>query len=350
MKKIIVTIFVSFFFVPVVVAQDVHLSQFYTSDHLLNPAKVGDYEGDYRFIGNYRNQWRQIPQQTPQSTIDNTSSSNSPLNTYVVSFDRAFHYYSHDIDGGILVLRDQFTGFNTVTTKILLTAGYGYLLKGHKLRVGLQGGLVSNSTDLSLQTFPNQWDYQNGIFNQKISAQENTLNRSQKYFDMNIGVQWSKRFKKLEPKTGFALDHVNRPKDTYFSTTAERLRMLKVFHAELNYFINNKLTLQPKLLWMWTDNANDMVFGSNLKYNTNNKIIPSVFVGALYRSGADRNTDALIPVAGFSYKRFDLGFSYDVNVSTLSAGTTRARTFEFSIIYTGASSKPKFIALPCDRY
>ncbi len=35
---------------------------------------------------------------------------------------------------------------------------------------------------------------------------------------------------------------------------------------------------------------------------------------------------------------------------SLSEDITRARTFEFSIIYTGASSKPKFIALPCDRY
>ena len=350
MKKFLLAAGISITFLSVSSAQDMHLSQFYTSDHLLNPAKVGDYDGDYRFIGNYRNQWRQIPQQTTQGT-----SNNSPLNTYIVSFDKAFHYYSHEIDGGILALRDQFTGFNTVTTKLLLTAGYGYLLKGHKLRIGIQGGLVSNSTDLSLQTFPNQWDYnpgptQTGFFNSQINSNETTLNRSQNYFDLNTGVQWSKRFKKLEPKCGFALDHVNRPKDTYFSTTAERLRMLKIVHAELNYFLNNKITIQPKLLWMWTDNANNMVFGSNFRYNTGNKIISSVFVGALFRSGADRNTDALIPVAGFSYKRFDLGFSYDVNVSTLSQDVSRARTFEFSIIYTGASSKPKFIALPCDRY
>jgi len=346
MKKFLFIIFTILIFSSVSFAQDIHLSQFYTADHLLNPAKVGDYEGDYRFIGNYRNQWRQIPQ-GPANT--------SPLNTYIVSFDKAFHYYSHEIDGGILVAHDEFTGFSTLTTKVLLTAGYGYLFKGHKLRGGIQAGMVFNSTDLSKQTFPNQWNYypggsQTGFFDPNISNNETTLKSSQNYFDLNMGVQWSKRFKKIESKCGFALDHINRPKDTYLSNPIERLRIRKVFHTEINYSLTRQLILQPKLLWMWTDNANDMVFGSNIRYNTGNKILTAVFAGALFRSGASRNADALIPVAGFGYKRFDFGFSYDVNASTLSAGVKRARTFEFSIIYTGASSKPKFIALPCDRY
>jgi len=346
MKKYILILLTALIFSSVSFSQDIHLSQFYTADHLLNPAKVGDYDGDYRFIGNYRNQWRQIPQ-GPANT--------SPLNTYIASFDKAFHYYSHEIDGGILVAHDEFTGFNTLTTKVLLTAGYGYLLRGHKLRAGIQPGMVFNSTDLSKQTFPEQWNYypggtQTGFFDPNLPNNENALKRSQTYFDLNIGVQWSKRFKKIESKSGFALNHINRPKNTYFSTSAGRLRMRKVFHAEINYYLNSKITLQPKLLWMWTDNANNMVFGGNLRYNTRNKILPAVFAGTFFRAGASRNADAWIPVAGFSYKRFDLGFSYDVNASTLSKGVKRARTFEFSIIYTGASSKPKFIALPCDRY
>ena len=50
----------SFIFVGEYNAQDIHLSQFYASDHLLNPSKMGDFEGDFRITGNYRNQWKQI--------------------------------------------------------------------------------------------------------------------------------------------------------------------------------------------------------------------------------------------------------------------------------------------------
>lgn len=324
------------------IAQDIHLSQFYTSDHLLNPAKVGDFNGDYRFIGNYRNQWRQI--------------NSDPINTYIVSFDKAFHYYSHEVDAGILVAHDEFTGFNTLTTKVMLSLGYGRVIKGHKLRFGIQPGMVFRSTNLSKQTFPDQWNYnpgganQVGFFDPSLPNQESAIKPSENYFDLNVGAQWSKRYGKMEPKCGFALDHLTRPKDSYFTTTAQKLAMRKVFHSELNYYVSNKITIQPKLLWMWTTKANDMVFGSNLKYNIANKTIPSVFVGTYYRHGVYRNVDAVIPVAGFSYKRFDFGFSYDVNVSTLSKNVQRPKTFEFSLIYTGASSQSKYIALPCDRY
>ena len=316
-------------------AQDIHLSQFYTCDHLLSPAKVGDFEGDYRISGNYRNQWQQI---------------STPYNTYILSFDKAFHYYSHEFDGGIMVAQDEFSGFNTVSSKIVLSAAYGYKYKGHHLRVGIQPGIVFRKTDLSKQTFPVQWDYYNGVFNQSTYNQENTIGISQAYFDLNIGFQWSKKFGKLAPKVGFALNHINRPKDTYFDPLTERLKARKVFYSELDYLISEKITLQPKWMWMWTAKANDMVLGSNLKFQLPNKIISSAFVGAFYRHGISRIFDAAIPTVGCRFKQVDLGFSYDVNISSLSQYVKRSGTFEVSLIYTAPSLKPKFTTLPCDRY
>jgi type IX secretion system PorP/SprF family membrane protein len=316
-------------------AQDIHLSQFYASDHLLNPAKVGDFEGDYRAIGNYRNQWREI---------------SDPLSTYIASFDKAFHYYSHEMDAGIMFARDEFTGFNQVTTKIQLSAGYGYNYKGHTFRVGLQPGMVFRKTDLSKQTFPVQWDYPDGSFNQSISNQETTISQSQNFFDLNIGFQWNKKFGKLEPRIGFALNHINRPKDTYFDDYTERLRSRKVFHAEVDYLLSDKITIQPKWLWMWTTNANDMVLGTNIRYKLPNKTITSIFAGVYYRHGIKRTLDAAIPVVGCRFKKIDLGFSYDINVSSLSDNVKRRSSFEVSLIYTAPSLKPKFTALPCDRY
>src|SRR4051812_45005783 len=42
-------------------AQDIHFSQFNASPINLNPALAGVFDGDYRFAGNYRNQWLAIP-------------------------------------------------------------------------------------------------------------------------------------------------------------------------------------------------------------------------------------------------------------------------------------------------
>jgi type IX secretion system PorP/SprF family membrane protein len=335
MKKILQLLF-PLCIVAQLTAQDIHLSQFYASDHLLNPAKVGNFDGDYRFTANYRNQWMQV--------------AGKPISTYIVSFDKAFHYYSHEIDGGIMVARDEFTGTNVTTTKIVLTGAYGYTWNGHEFRVGIQPGFVFRGSDYGNQSFPSQWEHDEGEFSGKDNH-ENSINDNVKEFDLNLGVMWSKKFAKATPRIGFAVDHLNMPKDSYFNQFKERLQIRKVFHGELDFNVSEKLVLEPKLLWMWTAKANDMVVGTNVRYKLDNKTIPSVFVGAYYRNGVMRIADAVIPTIGLSYKKFDLGFSYDVNISSLSTDVKNKRsTLEVSLIYTGPSSKPKLKTLPCDRY
>lgn len=321
--------------VDCVYSQDVHLSQFYTQSHLLNPALVGDHDGDYRITMNYRNQWRQIE--------------NQPLTTYVGAFDKAFHYYSHEIDAGIVIVRDEFSGFQSQTTKIFLTGAYTYTLKGNILRGGIQTGLVSNSTNLAVQTFPEQWDYPNGTFNQSLPNMESNLRRSQMYWDLNMGVSWEKRINKIRYQAGLAVNHLNRPKDTYFSQAAERRRMRKVIHGGVEIPLSNVLTLKPQMQWMWTTKAQDFLLGSIIENKLSNPIMTKVWAGIFYRHGISRTLDAIYPVVGLRLKRFDVGISYDFNISTLSKNVKRVKSIEFSLIYTAPSSKLKYRIVPCNR-
>jgi type IX secretion system PorP/SprF family membrane protein len=317
-------------------AQDLHLSQFYTSDQFLNPAVTGAHDGDWRLIANYRNQWRQI--------------NGAPLTTSMLSFDKTFHYYSHEINGGIYYARDQFSGFQTITNKFYLTGAYGLDWLSSHWRGGIQAGLVTNSTDLSSQTFPTQWDYPNGQFDQKIYNGEDNIRASQMYLDVNLGATWSKKFNAFRLTSGVSINHVNRPRDTYFSQVFERRKMRGTFHSTAEVPLNSNLRVEPKLMWMWTTKANDFLFGSNFRYFTQNKTIPSLYAGLFYRHGIKRTFDAVYPVLGLTYKNFDVGFSYDVNLSILSKGIKRVKTLEVSLIYTAPSAKVKYKIIPCDRY
>lgn len=330
-------------------AQDIHLSQFYNQDHLLNPAKIGDYDGDYRVTANYRNQWSQL--------------NNQPITTYLLSFDHVFFIKNHQFSAGLMLSSDRFQGgdvsyitgnpFTYVvnSTKMFLGVAYSYTWKKNIFRGGIQTGLVSSASDPSTQTFPNQWDYLSGDFNNKTPNLETQLKPSEKYWDLNLGGSWTKKINKITPKIGFSINHINRPRDSYFSNDKERLRARKVFFTEVQILLNAKLILQPKILMMWTSNANDLLIGSNLSFLTMHKIITSYYVGFHYRHDIDRTFDAIIPTFGFQYKHYSFGLSYDVNLSSLSSGTnSRKGTFEFSLIYTGASTIPKKVLLPCDRY
>lgn len=335
MKKLIATVFFTCSFLSLF-AQDVHLSQFYTAQLNLNPALGGFYEGNYRVALNYRNQWREI---------------NDPVTTTMVAFDKKFFFYTDEIDAGILVIKDQFSGFKLNTNKIILSGSYKKVINYHELRGGIQMGIVMRSTDLTSQTFPNQWYYDKGIFDTNLDNQETTLSESSNYFDMNFGLAWSKRFGKVKPSAGISLFHINRPKATYFETQAENLRVRKVFHADADYRLNSNFSIEPKLMYMWTTKAQDMMFGSNFKYHFDKeKTVTNVYAGALYRAGFARNRDAAIMVLGFGIKQFDFGFSYDINVSQLSDYSDRKSTLEFSLIYTAPIFNPDNLSIPCDRY
>ena len=330
-------------------AQDIHLSQFYNQDHLLNPAKIGDYDGDYRFSANYRNQWRQLNKQ--------------PISTYLIAFDHIFFYKKHQFSAGLMVTSDRFQGeetsyitgipftYNVNSNKFLVSLAHSFSYKKNSFRAGIQTGMVMSSSDPSTQTFPNQWDYQSGDFNSKTSNLEGQLKPSQNYFDLNIGGSWTKKLLKCTPKIGFSVNHINRPKDSYFKNDKERLRARKVFFTEVFIPLSLKYSLQPKLLMMWTAKANDLLIGTNFQIQTSNKIIPLYYVGLHYRHGVSRVFDAIIPTVGFYYKKYAIGLSYDVNLSALSTGTnSRKGTLEFSLLYTGASTIPKKVLLPCNRY
>lgn len=332
----------------VVLAQDIHLSQFYNQDHLLNPAKVGDYDGDFRITANYRNQWRQLNKQ--------------PISTYILSFDHIFFWDKYQFNAGIMVTSDRFQGeensyitglpftYNVNSNKVLLSLSHTFNYHKNILRAGLQTGVIMSSSDPTSQTFPNQWDYQSGDFTNKIPNLESQIKPSQNYIDLNLGGSWTKRYAFGTPKVGFSINHINRPKDSYFKNDKERLRARKVFFTEINVPLNIRLNLQPKFLWMWTAKANDLLIGSNLQVTTNSKVVPSFYFGVHYRHGILRIFDAVIPTIGFTYKKYAVGLSYDVNLSSLSTGTdSRKGSFEFSIIYTGASTIPKKVLLPCTR-
>lgn len=317
------------------IGQDLHLSQFYTNKMNLNPAFSGHYEGEYQFSGNYRNQWRET---------------GTSLNTIFLAFDKHFYVYSDELNVGILFNDDQFAGFNQKTNKFLLNASYTKKLGPNKVSAGVQMGVVLRSTDFSSQTFPNQWVYLNGTFDQNVQNGETSLAANQAFFDANMGVTWTRKFNNFTPTIGFSIFHINKPKDTYNEVYIERLRMRKAFFAQADWRLRNNISMEPKVLYMWTTMTQDLVVGSTVKKHLNAKLVKNIYAGVLMRTGFGRNIDAVFPTIGFNIQRFDLGFSYDINVSEISQYNSSKSSLEWSLVYTFPTFTPNKLAIPCDRY
>jgi len=128
--------------------QDLHFSQFNFSPLNQNPANTNFFDGDYRLVGNYKNQWPTVPVR---------------FNTVSLSVDMNFITLKNNdrIGGGILFFFDK-AGDSRFTS---LNGGlsFSYIKSLDKnfqnaISLGVQVGIISKTFDYTKLTFDNQWN------------------------------------------------------------------------------------------------------------------------------------------------------------------------------------------------
>ncbi len=317
-------------------AQDIHFSQFFSSPLSLSPAFTGNHDGDWSVMNNFRSQWKTV---------------STPYKTTSIGYDRNFYYYNEKISAGIYVVDDKSGSALLTVNKIYLSGAYHKTIKGNTFHFGIQPGFVIKSYGKDGLTLPDQFDMTTGYFNSGLSTGEAALGENLSYFDFNMGGAWSKRFRKLEPMVALSFFHLFTPTEA-FADSENNLPVRTVLYGNVKYDLAKKLTLEPHLLYMRHKKADEFLLGSNVVYklNKNSFDIKSVYVGFFYRDGLNLKVDAFYPVVGMKINKFDLGFSYDFNMSPLKVATNYKGAIEFSLIYTGASSLLPKVTIPCDRF
>jgi hypothetical protein len=98
---------------------------------------------------------------------------------------------------------------------------------------------------------------------------------------------------------------------------------------------------------MRAKNATDFLTGINLNKRINSSL---VLLGGIGYRGSTTNSDSFIGTVGGSYNRFNVGFSWDFNVSKLNQNAKNKSAWEISLVYTTPSRVPRKATIPCDRY
>lgn len=333
---------IKIFFIIIVLAftkaygQDIHFSQFYASPLSLAPYQTGNYEGDWRFMHNYRTQWRSIA---------------NPFNTISVGYDRNLFFYNEKFSGGIFFVNDKSGDVSLTINKIYISAAYHKTLNNNNLHFGIQPGFVMKSFGIDGVTFPNQFDMTSGEFNSDLSNNETTLEENLSYFDLNVGAAWSRRFKTIEPIFGISAFHVTFPKESFFPDN-NHLPMRTSIFGGADWDVSGSFVLMPHLIYMRHKNASEFLLGNNFgyKFKENDFKINMLYVGTMFRDGLNLKLDAYMLIAGIRVHGFDVGVSYDFNISPLKVATGMKGALEISIIYVGASTLLQKITIPCDRY
>ncbi len=299
-------------------SQDIHFSMFDISPMSINPAATGNFEGDYRFTGIHRNQWKSV-------TV--------PFVTTAVSFDmRSPSKKYKNFHPGIFIMTDKAGDSEFSTTKINPSLAYStYISKdsAQTLFIGIQSGLTQRSINYNRLRFDNQY---NGIgYDKNISSGETFSSNSRWYSDVNMSVQWNySPQKKYAWQASVSLINIHKPKQSFddvFGVTLDR-RLVTQFYGEYN--LSKELSLLPGALHMAQGKYHEIILGSNVKLKTpiNRFQVSALYAGAWIRTG-----DAYFFTIGADYKSVHARISYDINFSDLTPASNRRGGFELGIVY-----------------
>ena len=306
-------------------SQDIHFSQFNFSPLNQNPANTNLFDGDYRFVGNYKNQWPSVPVK---------------YNTFSLSADMNFATLKNGdrIGAGLVFFFDRagdsrFTSLNTALSVSYIKA----LDKKHRhaLSLGLQFGVINRNINYSKLNFDNQWN--GDVFDPNTQVDENFARSRFNYFDLGTGIayKWTKA-ERTNVTIGFSAVHLTQPKQTFYNDNSVKLNPRYTIHTRAQVKVSKRVDIVPELMWQMQDSKYEIDYGAHVKYYVAPKSGHTV---ALNLGGYGRSVDAGWLFAGMDYDNLQVNLSYDINFSKLSAASRYNGGFEVSVIYILAKVK-----------
>ncbi len=330
MKRILL-LFIMLGLIRFTSAQDIHFSQYYAAPFNLNPSAAGLFDGKYRAGLIHRNQWSsiEVPFVTSSGFFD-TKVLEQSLSTGFLGV-------------GLNLFTDNAANGTLTSNALNIALAYHTYVdpeETSRFVIGISGGYQQKSLDFNQLTFENQFD--DSGFNTSLPTGETGTSNSVGFPDFQAGLAFTSQVnEKMGYTIGFAAQHLTTPNESFIDNGAAKLDRRMIGHAELRVGLNENLSVLPKIAYMNQAKSQELNLSGLLGYT----LAPStttLYLGSSYRMSTwDKNlgsgiqSDALIILTGIHYGRFDVGFSYDVNISGLRELSRGKGAYEISLIYTG---------------
>ena len=318
--------------------QDIHFSQFYMSPTNLNPAMTGVINGNIRLTANYRNQWASVLR------------ANS-FRTYSVAYDQRIPVGRYDyfgIGGTFWGDRAGEADFATVTGKI--AGSYSKYMGGDKRRsnylvVGAEAGIAQRSIDFINLRWGRQFDPDLGAFNPNIDPGEEGFIDNYTFADLAAGLLWFTVFDEYSNfYIGGSFHHLTRANQSFQRGEEDLLYSRFTAHAGGEFLLNDKFGLSPGVIIMSQGPSFQVNAGNSFKFllGRTSTGYQAFSIGLWARiankvqEGSEStaiHSDAAIISTRFDYDNVSLGFSYDLNISSLKQASNSNGGFEFALIY-----------------
>ena len=307
-------------------AQDPHFSQYFTSPMTLNPALIGKEVGDWRAIGAFRSQW--------------WGGAIAPFTTTSASLEKNFHSGTSGksmFGIGISLLTDASNSGLLKNNYFSGGIAYNIALDGQGkelLGVGLEGTYANRLLDASKFTFQSQFGSLG--FQRSAPSGDPVSVLSNKYWDVSMGVHYSKRYKTGGFNLGVAIFHAGKPKEGVLSNTTYSVDRRVSLQAGMHFNLKNKDEIHFSSIADLQGENSIYTLGGVYKAKLNTAQLESVNVGLW-----NRFNDALYPYLALEGKSWLIGISYDVVNAEIRNSYNSVQSIEMSLTWLfGAKRNP----------
>lgn len=309
-------------------AQDIHFTQFDFAPLFINPSNTGNFNGDFRIAGNFRNQWK---------------GATNPFRTSMVSLDKLVYILNQKIGVGAYFVNDESGAGGMTYNKLYASLGYNTVINNNGVGAGLQAGYVFGNI--------NSWGVYDPVTGGHTAPNGEPLSDYKSNFlDINFGVNYKRNINIFQPEAGFSLLHLNNPSKSFLDDNNEKESMRFILYTTIKANISDKIYTTPKFLLSGKNGTRENIIGAEAGYNMIGirSTVKRIFGGAYIRNGST-GLDAFMAQVGATVGRLDIGLSYDMYMSKISQ-TGNISAFEITFIYKSISTILNSYSIPCERY
>ncbi|MEQ1744632.1 MAG: PorP/SprF family type IX secretion system membrane protein [Saprospiraceae bacterium] len=322
-------------------AQDIHFSQFGNSPLNLSPGLNGVFGGDVRFVGNFRSQWNAVP--VPYTTFSGTIE------------HKIYHRknrYDRYFTGGLLINLDRQGSLALTSLQIGIPVGFTLpVTKDNYLSLGITPAFGQRSFGTNKWSFDAQ--FVDCLYDPTAATHEDgsLFSTNIQYFDLSAGLNFRHYAKNSRTRfdLGAALHHFNRPDHNFWTnnTKGVRLAARMAMYGNALAQLTDRFDLLGQVMYQEQGTYRELVYGvaGRLLLSAKRYDELAVQVGATFRH---RYTDAFVWTAEVHWRTWTLGFSYDLNLSEFDIATESRGGPELALIYRLYKIKPVAKQCPID--
>lgn len=321
--------------------QDFHYSQFYNAPLHLNPALTGVFNGDVRFMGNYKSQWSDVP-------VD--------YQTVTLAVDKQFRKTSNPngfFAGGLAFNYDNAGDSKLTWLNLDLNGSYiRALSKTAVISIGGKAAIIQRSFQTDNLRFNDQFDEARGIVDLGLPSGEAFDTDGQIFPDFSAGINLRLQSKQTDylvfrnnrrskVDIGVALHHILTPDQAFYDDAEVPLERRLSPYAIATLQVLPVIDVVGAITYQNQGSFYDEIVGMlGARAWISNKLGSQISLMAGMGLRRDAIQDAYFPTFELTYNTLRVGLNYDFNTSGFDIATENRGGLELSVRYLIRKARP----------